>query len=249
MTRPFLCLAALVCGGQLLAGTIVLNFTKLPSNTENRTYNGFIGGIMNDSTPFANLICDDYVSTTYVRSGDLTFNQYDMGDFYLARFGAAENALENYRKAAILVRALTDRTILTYLIAADYVISTGDIQYALWDLFYPASGSTHHSAHILRSLQESPAPLTPEYQEIYASLRIYTPTSRYASNQEFLSASPIEPALLAAEASVPEPDTLMLIGAALALLAVGSGAVRQFVNRTPDPPLVCSEHPRTTRST
>ena len=203
-----LAFAWIFAAGPACANTIILNFTGLPQNTENGTYNGFATGTSNSNQPFFDLICDDYYHTTYVPSGPLTYTVSNFGDFVNARFYAIDNLIEKYREAAIIVRAIQTPTVLTDLMHPAYPFTTGDLQYALWNLFSPGIGETAQSAAILNYFAHNGAP-TSGYQDIYSSLVIYTPMPQYNSNQEFLS-NP-----------VPEPPPLAMFCIGFIFLGVG----------------------------
>lgn len=202
-------LAGMLATGSAYANSIILNFTGLPQNIENGTYNGFATGTINSNQVFVDLICDDYHHTTYVPSGPLTYTVSTFGSFVNARFSAVDNALEKYREAAIIVRAIETPHVLTDLIHPPSSYTTGDLQYALWNLFSPGVGETAHSGAILEYFAHNAAPTNDFYNGIYSSLVIYTPTAQYGSNQEFLS----DP--------VPEPATMAMFGIGIVLLRIG----------------------------
>jgi hypothetical protein len=213
----------MLAAGPAWGNAIILNFTGLPSNTEHGTYNGFVTGTINHTEAFVDLICDDYSHTTYVPSGDLLYTAADIGSYRDARFGNQHEALEKYREAAIVVRAITDPTVLTALMHPAYSFTVGDLQYALWNLFTPHVGDTAHSQAILEYFADHPAPLSASYQNIYSGLVIYTPTARYSSNQEFLEVrTPAVPLDAPSPTGVPEPGTVATFGIGAALLGVGA---------------------------
>jgi hypothetical protein len=203
------------------ANTVTINFTGLPNNTEHGTYNGFVSGTI-DGVVFDNLICDDYNHTTYVPSGNLRYTMASISALPQTRF-AGPDALANYREAAILLYGLEHLSAINESLSPNIQLTVGDIQYALWNIFTPGSGNTAHSNSVL-SLLNASTPGLPGVSELYSSLRIYTPTAAFASNQEFLQLS--EPqAEIEAEPAVPEPGTMALAIAGL-LFGIGVAVKR-----------------------
>src|SRR5258708_389232 len=115
-----------------------LQFTFLPNNTENGTYNGFSGGTI-DGLPFNNLICNDFIDTTYFPSSPLIYNVSTLNSLTYAKFGSDHSdAVHKYEEAAILLGGLQSNPNLT----ADY-------QYALWTLFTPSVPNFKTSGSLL----------------------------------------------------------------------------------------------------
>jgi hypothetical protein len=206
--------------GCLFASTVELAFTTLPANTQNGTYNGFVGGTIN-GVSFDDLICDDYGHTTYVPSTGLKFDLYTIADFSKARFGGAANALENYQDAALLVYSIENLAAVNTYLPKNQQLNVADLQYALWDLFTPGSGNTANSANALLLLSAA-APQLSLPGDLASSLRIYVPANSFGSNQEFLEVQETVPVHAAGSPSAPEPAAL---GIAIAGLLVIGGMV------------------------
>jgi hypothetical protein len=192
---------------------LIIDFTTLPTNTANNTYNGYSGGTIN-GLPFTNLICDDYNHDTYYPSGALTYNMETISQVGSARFGATSTASATYERAALLLAG--DGT--ANLPGLNHVTSAADIasyQYALWDLLTPGSPAYGTSALLLNTVNAedlSRASLASTYDQ----LRIYTPVGASVSNQEYLQLS-----------RVPEPGSIGLAGFALVAIAAGARRARK----------------------
>jgi hypothetical protein len=185
-----------------------INFTILPANTENNTYNGFSGGTI-DGLPFTNLICDDYLNTTYFPSGPLSYNISTLDTLTYARFGANhDDAVHKYEEAAILINGLQLNPALT----ADY-------QYALWTLFTPSVPDFKTSGTLLGDVN-SIADFSP-YTSLFSELVVYTPAEGFQTNQEFLQLQP-GPKL----SGTPEPGSMVLLGIGVGLMGVWFICVR-----------------------
>jgi hypothetical protein len=207
---PFLLLSS--------AGAAQIYFDTLPPTQENGTYNGFIGGTM-DGVRFDNLICDDFVPTTYVSSGPWGFDLSGLsgpGQLEYARFGEALDAISKYEQAALLLAG--DGT--SKLPGLMHVSSGGEItsyQYAIWRLFTPARDMSAHGAalvnpgtsDLLLSVVASEDLSDPRFTPVYQDLRIWTPGESAKSNQEFLQVVP-----------TPEPGTWTMVGISVALLGM-----------------------------
>jgi hypothetical protein len=212
------------------ASTVTINFTGLPSNTEHGTYNGFVSGSI-DGLLFDNLICDDYIHTTYVPSGNLRYVVADINALPQTRF-VGPDAQEYYQQAAILLYGLEHLSAVNSSLSRSTQLTVGDIQYALWNIFTPGSGATSHSGLVL-SLLNASTPGLPAASQIYSELRIYTPTAEFASNQEFLQLllTPVNSQAHNdfSEGTVPEPGTLALAIGGL-LIGIGIAAKRCLRN-------------------
>jgi hypothetical protein len=185
-------------------GATQITFDTLPQTLENGTFNGFVGGTIN-GLRFDDLICDDFLPTTYVPSGpweyDLSFlTGPDPLEF--ARFGSGVPAKTKYEQAALLLIGDGTQNLPGLLnVHSSYDITS--YQYVLWRLFTPDSAMSGHVAVInpgdsdlLLNKVRAENLFSPGFLGTYARLRIYTPGAPAASNQEFLQA-----------AHVPEPAT------------------------------------------
>jgi hypothetical protein len=194
-----------------------ITFTTLPSNTANRTYNGYAGALI-DGVAVADLVCDDYLDPTYFPSGPFDFAVSGIGNLSAAMFGTSSGVAEltaeiNYMAAAILLAGLDANP----RAAASY-------QYALWDLFTPATPAYGNSAALLAAALNE-ARTSTSNGALYDRLLIYTPVN--STNQEFLRLTGTSTA-----GAVPEGGTLWLALAGIGIITVVTG-LRRFSGRRP----------------
>lgn len=172
------------------ADTVTMKLTGVNAATQGA---GPVSGTVN-GTPIV-MVCDDFAH--HVSVGQTwTATVSTFADLTNARFANVANALAKYQQAAWLF----DQFALN-------PAATGDIQYAIWGLFTPATPTTAGAANWLNlaaSVNLS------NYD--FSGFRVYTPvdSSKY-SPQEFIAKLPAAP--------VPEPATLLLLGGGLAGLA------------------------------
>jgi hypothetical protein len=197
-------------------GATQITFDTLPQTNQNGTYNGFVGGTMN-GLRFDNLICDDFLPTTYVPSGPWEYEiSFLTGPDPLefARFGSDPTAKTKYEQAALLL--IGDGTSnLPGLLNVHSAYDITSYQYALWRVFTPDSEMLGHGigvvnpgdSDLLLNTVRTENLFSPALQGAYARLRVYTPGPSAASNQEFLRVG-----------SVPEPATLTMAAAGTLLL-------------------------------
>ncbi|HTP30591.1 MAG TPA: PEP-CTERM sorting domain-containing protein [Candidatus Acidoferrales bacterium] len=208
--------------GLALAATAfgdTIQFQSLPANTQYGTYNGFLTAAVNGVD--SELVCDDYLHTTYVPSGPFTYEVSTLtgaNPLQYARFVNPNDwsqSVTQYEEAAYLVLQLTQQSAPHDL--------TADYQYALWSLFTPSTPIQGTYASALLS-QAAAAVSTAQIDPLlYSRLRIYTPITPYTSNQEFLGLSDPSsesPGDLASQAA-PEPATSVLLCAGAGLVVTG----------------------------
>jgi len=164
----------------------ILNLTTLPANTAGGYYVGAVGGNVNDGAPMS-FFCDDFSTTTYVPSS-FGVNISTIPSLGSAKWGNDAAALFKYEEAAWLISQMA--------LNPDDV---GPIQYAIWNIFYPAANDlSGQEIWIARAQGIDPA----SYD--FSSVRIYTASNTL--NQEFMSGG---------DAPVPEPATVFLVGSGL----------------------------------
>src|SRR6266404_4049986 len=130
------------------ASTVNIQFTTLPTNTENGTYNGFSGGTV-DGLSFNNLICNDFSHGTPFSAASLLYTVSTIDDLSLTRFGDLPNAVQNYKDAAMLVYALENLEVVNAILSPNSSVTIGDLQYAIWNIFTPGSGGIKTSQTVL----------------------------------------------------------------------------------------------------
>jgi hypothetical protein len=189
------------------ASTVTMFFTGLPSTNENGTYNGFATATVN-GIPSQLLICDDYNDTTYVPSSSNMIYDYSTltgaDPLQYAMFSKA-----NYDEAAVLVYELAETPNLSANAITDY-------QYALWNLMTPSVSLVPGRVAQELALQTTALAMVNNAVDaqfltstVYAYTEVYTPSTAYAGNQEFL------------EYSTPEPSMGWPVGFLLLLAVVG----------------------------
>ena len=223
MRKAFLVLILGAAG----ASAATISFTKLPSNTDYGTYNGFAAATVDDGPAF--LICDDYLHTTYFPSGLLNYNMSTLAGtnpLEYARFASPSNweeSLNQYEQAALLLDGLLN---IPSGVMPDL---TADYQYALWHLFTPLSVSLEHknTAQLLfdetfKKVRETDS----DNLNIYSRLLIYTPTGLSISNQEFLAMTAVPMTWSNSGppnyAPIPEPAPWVLMSIGTGLLVLSS---------------------------
>jgi len=222
-------LAALLwlSGSAGFAATI--QFVSLPSNTQYGTFNGFASATIN-GIPFQELICDDYDHTTYMPSGNMTFNLSDLTSLIplqSARFVDLlhwNNTVTKYQEAAILLYGMQQNGPGTMLDL------TGDYQYALWALFTPSVKLPNSTARtLLQDAADTVARGGSSNNAIYSQLRIYTPSTGFTSNQEFLQ---MVPSLTSNVQAIPEPSPGITVAIGMGVIGLSVGLRRLLQRRT-----------------
>lgn len=173
-----------------------VTFNTLPANTENGTYNGFVGATIDGNA--INVICDDYVHTTYVPSGPTDFYLSHFSDLTNARFTAAV-----YQQEALLLLGDGTSNLPGLLNDPGNVAS---YQYAIWKVSEPDQVGSYGSSAALVTKVQSENFNNPTFANLYSRLQIYTPMA--GGDQEFLAVS-----------DAPEPASLGMMGLGLLGLA------------------------------
>ena len=179
----------------MFAAADTLFLTGLPGFTYNGYYVGPATGNLNDGTSFA-LVCNDFTDTSYIPSS-FTVNVSTIPELQYALFaGTLPTAAEigAYEQAAILMWQMGQPGNQT-------AAGIGGIQFAIWNLFYPAAPDPGTSASLVSWAQSQDLSAWD-----YGGVSVYTPTDTDSHNQEFMSG---------AASPVPEPTTFGLVGSAL----------------------------------
>jgi hypothetical protein len=215
------------------AATVYITFTALPAtqgngttNSQSNSYNGEAAATI-AGFAIADLVCDDFTNTTDMPSSPIDYSVETLSSLSGAMFtsgyaqvaGATLTEVQAYQTAAVLLTALEALPIDS---ANAQAIS--NYQYAFWDLMLP--GASHGG--ILDSPLTTTASndLTSAFSAVQANnsatradeaaLVIFTPTSQFSGNQEFLGLDPP----VSTPASAPEPSTWVLMAAAGLLFCV-----------------------------
>ena len=169
-----------------------------------KEYVGPLGANLDGKVIIDGITCLDIYSTTYVPNSGfgVTVETLTSASLANARFQSSDT-LFKYEEAAWLN---------TQLHAASNKSQIGEIQFAMWRLFTPTASSGADKTGEDRWMNLAADAMKTPANYDFSSVRIYTPTGSYASNQEFISGG-------ATAAPVPEPATMLLFGTGLVSLA------------------------------
>jgi hypothetical protein len=200
----------LLGGVNIQASIIQLHFDTLPTNTNDGTYNGFVG-VTGDGITSLSLICDDFLDTTYVPSGPTPFNLSTLTNLSQTRFGSQSL----YEQAALLLYGDGQNNLPGLM---NDPRDTSAYQYALWNLMEPgvaaSRGYSDPGAAALLMTVENLNLDNSNFQNLYGNLRIYTPIAG-GTDQEFLGFPPGT-----TSPTVPEPGTWLMSLSALSIAAL-----------------------------
>jgi len=209
-----LCLVVLLTAAvSALADTISLtsNYQGLPQY--NGVYVGPIGATLNGTTTAIDggIACLDMASTSYFGATiGVTIGTLEPLNMSNARHGSDAAALFKYEEAAWLLGQI-----------ASHPTQAGEIQFAMWKVFNETYANNYLTSKGLEvstgdSWLALAAAINPQDYD-FSSVRIYTPTAAYASNQEFMSGGAIS--LTPQGNPVPVPASFILLGSGLLVLA------------------------------
>ena len=190
----------ILAGGQaLFASTLAVN--TLPANTYMGHYVGPAAATL-DGLPVW-WVCDDFVHTTYVPSGDIGVDVSTIPSLTNVRFTQVPE-LQNYQQASILVYEMG-------LSANANLPAIGDIQLAIWKIFDPGDSNLPFTSGSTTWLGWVGAQDLAAWD--YSNVKVLTPTRDFVSNQE---------GLVGGATPTPEPGSIaLLFGGGLALIATG----------------------------
>ncbi len=219
-------LLPLLCFAASAASAASIQFTSLPATYQNATYYGFAPATV-EGSPNQLLICDDFNHETYMPSGKMDFRVSTLTGKNILQYARFVDVLNwsssvlKYEEAAVLVDGLSN------LPAGSPGSATADYQSALWHLFAPQAPASSTALLLLNQAAATVQSGVGLEDALYSRLRVYTPTSAYGSNQEFLQllADPDGHDSMA----TPEPATwgMMIAGAMLIGMSCGSNWFRK----------------------
>lgn len=220
------------------SSTVFITFTNLnadvqgngTTNSQGNTYNGetnaTIAGIPNQV-----LICDDFSNSTDVPSGAIDFSVNTISSLTATDVAFSSNFVQGLTGEAAAGMSQIQAYETVAVLATDLETAGNtaqqitDYQYAIWDLMEPNGVDGNNSsikdnpldANAAADLQTAftaviTAPPSAATTNAENALVIYTPTSGFSSNQEFVG--------LNTPTSTPEPATWFLMAALGLLLSV-----------------------------
>jgi hypothetical protein len=185
-------------------------------------YCGKIGATLNGTADSINggMACVDISKNSYTGSTiGVTISTLQPSDMTNARFGADAAAILKYEEAAWLLGQIPSHS-----------DQTGEIQFAIWRLFDPGfafqANADRNEAIEDAWLAAALAFNLNNYD--FSSVRIYTPTAAYATNQEFMSGAAIMLTNTGNTAPAPIPASILLLASGL-LALVGLRLKRKAV--------------------
>jgi hypothetical protein len=189
------------------AANVTLTLTGAGSNVVGGIYIGPYTAT--DGTNTFPVICDDFADESYLYQ-PWTASVSTFADLTGTKWGGQPNAAMLYNEAAWLSDQLLNPAVSP--------TTAGALQYAIWDVFDPASFTYLQSQGLTQVYNSASNWLSQAQTQIYtpgefSDYVIYTPTGPAPTPQEFLR-------------RVPEPGTLPLMAIALAGLAILAGRRR-----------------------
>ena len=202
------------------AGMVNVTFTGLPVNQAGGYYVGYATATVGNS-PNVNLLCDDIEHITYVPSGPFPYYVSSLPALQDVRWNGPnpQAELTNYETAAVLLYEFD-------ALGAVNNDTAGAYNFALWDLFDPSAptygtGPTG-SAALLANAQSIVA--SGGIAAAYNELQVLSPAPGADSNQEFLFLDQTDSLTIEGTpgdgGSTPEPQTHLLLGSGLVVLAI-----------------------------
>ena len=201
-----LCIAlSLVAAISAMADTVTLGGSSgVPQYAG--VYVGPLGATLDDTTAIGGgIACLSVGNTSYFGSTfGVNINTLQPLNMTTARYGSDAAAIFKYEEAAWLLGQIPTHS-----------TQVGEIQFAMWRIFDQAYVTAHFtSADRNIAVEDSwlvqAAAINPINYD-FSSVRIYTPTSAYALNQEFMSGG----ATPAPVSAVPVTPTILLVGSGL----------------------------------
>jgi hypothetical protein len=225
--KLILMLLVISAGSVASAATVYVTFTALPAtqgngttNSQSNSYNGEAAATI-AGFAIADLVCDDFTNTTDIPSNPIDYSVETLSSLSGAMFtsgyapvsGATLTEVQAYQTAAVLLTGLEALTINS---ANTQAIS--NYQYALWNLMLP--GASHGGMLDSPLTATANSDLISAFSAVQANnsatqadeaaLVIFTPTSQFSGNQEFLGLDPP----VSTPSSAPEPSTWVLMAGA-----------------------------------
>jgi hypothetical protein len=208
----FCMVMSLVATTAAMADTVTLATTLSGLVYYDGEYCGNIGATLNGTTDSISggMACVDISKNSYTGSTiGVTISTLQPSDMTNARFGSDAATILKYEEAAWLLGQIPANS-----------DQTGEIQFAIWRLFDPGfafKANADRNIALEDTWLAAALAIDPNNYD-FSSVRLYTPTAAYASNQEFMSGAAIYLSNPGNPAPTPIPGSVLLLATGLLAL-------------------------------
>lgn len=202
---------SLVAASSAMASTVTIANSLSGLTYYDGEYCGKIGATLDGSTAISGgMACVDISKHSYLGyTIGVNISTLQPTDMTNARFGSDSATIIKYEEAAWLLGQIPS-----------HAAQTGEIQFAIWRLFDPGYTFLANADRTAVTIaledswmgQAQAALIIPQNYD-FSSVRIYTPTADYASNQEFMSGAAISRTTTGS--NTPIPASFLLLGSGL----------------------------------